>query len=269
MKLIKTKLGKHSFFYKKGDKTIGERISLRKFERFETFLMTHLSRNRGIAVDVGANIGYYSVILSGLTNKVISFEPDPISLKLLKKNITENGIKNVQVIGKAASDVVSSLTLGISKSNLGDHQIDSKEKNRIKVSIKSSTLDKIVKEKVSILKIDTQGWEPKVILGGKKMISKDLPDLFLEYWPDGYKRSSLDYKKMIKFLENKYGKIYLIDDELRLVYPVSSESLERRCHTKTGYVDLIFKKNVTWGDRWLFVKKFRLKKLIKKLIGVR
>jgi FkbM family methyltransferase len=265
MTLIRTKLGNFNFWYKKGDKTIGERISLRKFERFETYLMKNLSRGVGIAVDVGANIGYYTLILSKLTDSVVSYEPERESRKMLIKNVVENGIRNVKIIGKAVSNRKELLRLGVSEDNLGDHQINPKTNHRRIEVVKSTYLDADISERVSILKIDTQGWEPKVIIGSKKLISRYQPTIFMEFWPEGYKRSSLNYSKMISFLERKYRNIYLIDDYLEMVYPIKAETLETRCRTRKGYVDLLFKKNMNFSDRWLCIKSFRIKRFIKKM----
>ena len=50
------------------------------------------------------------------------------------------------------------------------------------------------------MKIDTQGWEPEVIEGAKKIISKNKPIMFLEYSPASYKIAKLDGQKMMKNL---------------------------------------------------------------------
>ncbi len=262
MKLVKTKLGKYSFWYRKGDKVIGERISLRKYERFETYLIKNLSRKSGVAVDIGANIGYYSLILSSLVKKVISFEPEPLNFSLLVKNIAENGILNIKTFKKAVSDKKEKLKLGLSVSNLGDHQITTSSTNRKLVSVQSTSVDFSVAEKVSIIKIDTQGWEPKVVFGARRTIERDKPTIFMEFWPDGYARSGLDYMKMVKFLEGIYGKIYLIDDRLNLVYSVSKYDLVEKCKNDKGYVDLLFKDSLSLSDIWVCVKKFRLRRYL-------
>ncbi len=263
MKLIRTKLGDKIFFFRKGDKTVGERIALRKFEKFETYLMKRLAKNANTVVDVGANIGYYTMILSKLAKKVVAFEPEPMNLVILRKNITTNKINNVDIVDMAVSDKVEALSLGLSNENYGDHQINSDEPGRQRVQINATTLDDSVKDEISIIKIDTQGWEPKVIDGAKKLIKSDHPIIFMEFWPKGYKRSSFNYLKMIDFLIKEYGQVLLIDDALGMVYPVNPKSLEYRCKTTKGYIDLIFKKDVSWADRILFVKKFRFVSLLK------
>ncbi len=267
MTLIRTRLGGYNFWFKKGDKVIGERISLRKYERFETYLFKKLSTKSGIAVDVGANIGYYSLILSKIVKKVFAFEPEPLNLKLLRKNVNDNKISNIVVVPKAASDAKKKLSLGLSSDNFGDHQISVFDKKRKVVGVESISLDSFLPEKVSILKIDTQGWEPKVVSGAREVIKRDKPTIFMEFWPDGYKRSGLDYRKMIDFLEKVYGKIYLIDDQLSLVYPISKDSLVERCNNDKGYVDLLFRDKMSLSDVWICIKKFRLRRFLRQMLN--
>ena len=60
-----------------------------------------------IALDLGANIGYHTLILSklvGKTGKVFAFEPAPENAALIRENIKINNIKNVVVIEMAVSD---------------------------------------------------------------------------------------------------------------------------------------------------------------------
>ncbi len=223
--------------------------------------MKKLSLDDGIAFDVGANIGFYSLILSKLVKKVVAFEPEPMNLKLLNKNIHENKIRNIEVIGMAVSDNTSKLHLGLSTDNFGDHQINSIDEDRKNITVESTNLDSHMSQKVALLKIDTQGWEPKVIDGAKKLIIRDKPTIFMEFWPEGYKRSGLDFTKMMNFLEEVYGKIYLIDDRLNLVYPINKDSLQKRCKSKKGYLDLLFKSNMTTTDVWICLCKFRIKKI--------
>lgn len=266
MNLRRTKLGKLTFYFKKGDKVVGERVALRKYESFESYLIGKISTGAGVAVDVGANIGYYTLMLSQRFKKVLAFEPEPDNFYLLKKNLLVNKINNAQIFQKAVSDKAGSLKLGLSKDNFGDHQIRSSEEGRRQITIKATSLDKAVKDRVSLLKIDTQGWEPKVIAGAKKIIDRDRPVIFMEFWPTGYRRAKLNYKQMMTYLDKQYGGIYLIDDYLGLVYRVKADSLVARCLTKKGYVDLLLIQNPSLADKWLFKRNFNFKHWVKKTL---
>jgi len=53
---------------------------------------------------VGANIGLHSLIMARCGFEVVSYEPDPIHVALLKRNLRHNGIKTVEVVSAAVSD---------------------------------------------------------------------------------------------------------------------------------------------------------------------
>ncbi|EQD44976.1 methyltransferase FkbM family, partial [mine drainage metagenome] len=68
-----------------------------------------------VAVDIGAQCGYYSLMLAtqvGPRGKVIAIEPRPASIELVRRNIAQNGFSNVvQVLHTAASDSRGTLTM--------------------------------------------------------------------------------------------------------------------------------------------------------------
>ena len=127
MKLLETKIfGKYRFYYLANDKYIGQRIALEKYEPYETKLILRQAKKSDVVVDVGANIGYYTVLLAdkvGKTGKVYAFEPDIISFEILKKNIEANNLKNVVAVNAGVGSKNETKMLYKSEENLGDHKL--------------------------------------------------------------------------------------------------------------------------------------------------
>ncbi|MEK7546604.1 MAG: FkbM family methyltransferase [Patescibacteria group bacterium] len=74
---------------------------------FETDLIESSVKEGNIFVDIGASIGWFTLLASrkvGTAGKVYAFEPDPRNLELLEKNIKTNNANNIIVVPKAASD---------------------------------------------------------------------------------------------------------------------------------------------------------------------
>lgn len=74
------------------------------YEPLETELAKKEVKKGNVVLDIGANIGYYTLIfakLVGEDGKVFAFEPDPTNFALLKKNVEMNGYKNVMFVQKA------------------------------------------------------------------------------------------------------------------------------------------------------------------------
>ena len=133
-----------------------------------------------IFIDVGANVGFYTLFFSGLlTNgKIFSYEADKKNFFKLKKNIKLNNFKNISCFNFGISSYDGKANLvNTSLYNEGGHYINTsknlsnnKKINAIKVH-KLDTLLKINKKKVFI-KIDVEGHEPHVLYGMIKILKK-------------------------------------------------------------------------------------------------
>lgn len=136
-----------------------------------------------IVVDVGAHIGYFTIILSeivGNDGKVIAFEPNPITYSILKKNIETNNLTNVILEQLALSNIKSEEYLSMSDLSAGT-SIHKTHPDGVKV--KTTTLDEYFKDtKINFLKIDVQGSEYNVLCGGNKVFSKK-PKCIIEIHP--------------------------------------------------------------------------------------
>lgn len=73
------------------------RIAAGNFERTEVKLFLHLLENHDAILDIGANIGFYSCLAASRGKRVISFEPSQRNLQFLYRNLSENGLINVEV----------------------------------------------------------------------------------------------------------------------------------------------------------------------------
>ena len=250
VKLVKTKLQNGmDFWYRDDDKYIGERIALQKYEEYESELILRNVNINSVVVDVGANIGYYTLLLAKVCKKVYAFEPDFDCFKILLKNIAENKLQNVVAINKAVSDKKEVRAMIKDKSNLGNSRLDIRCQISDIRKIETVKLDDEIREKVDLIKIDVQGWEPKVIMGAKKMIKKYKPILFLEF--------NGDYK-MILFLKKYYNNIFMIDYWFYILK--KDINIDR----KTGYADLFLtNKNINIWERY---KNLQWKKVIKTIL---
>ena len=96
------------------------------YEPLETEFVKKEVKKGNVVLDIGANIGYYTLIfakLVGENGKVFAFEPDPTNFALLKKNVEMNGYKNVVLVQRAVSNKTGKLKLYLCEDNPGDHRI--------------------------------------------------------------------------------------------------------------------------------------------------
>jgi FkbM family methyltransferase len=126
-----------------------------------------------IVVDVGANIGVFTVKAARQTPKgrVVAVEPAPLNLELLRENVARNGLANTVILDCALSDHEGEGQLF----SRGDYALYSMHiKADLSTSVRITTLDKLFQEQgiraCRLLKIDVEGEEFAVLRGGTQAL---------------------------------------------------------------------------------------------------
>ena len=175
-----------------------------------------------IAIDIGANIGYYTILLSklvGENGKVFAFEPDPNNFKVLKENIKLNNLKNVIIENKAVSNKNGKIHLYFSKINSGDSRVYKTLEDREKVEVNCITLDnyfKNTKIRPSFIKIDTQGYEPAIFEGMNKLIKNKNIIITAEFFPEGLKSAGFNPLHFLESLKNNGFELFDLEDNKKI-----------------------------------------------------
>jgi FkbM family methyltransferase len=129
-----------------------------------------------VFLDIGANIGYYSVLAArivGTEGEVISVEPTPATAVVLNANLKLNGLKNVTVIQKAAWNRSGYLSYYIPKGFFGWASIQKPAGNAQKLEVETFCLDDLPSiRKVNFIKIDAEGAEYQILQGATKTLDK-------------------------------------------------------------------------------------------------
>ena len=148
--------------------------SLVDFEEM-SFLM-HFLRPDDLFVDVGANIGAFTVLASGVAGaKTIAYEPGPSAFEFLQKNIWLNHLSEkatAHAIAVGAKEGMIYFTTGLGTEN---HMSENKENTAglQRVEVPMSTLDAQFRDlSPTVIKIDVEGFESDVLTGAKSVLSK-------------------------------------------------------------------------------------------------
>jgi FkbM family methyltransferase len=129
-------------------------------------------------LDLGANIGFYSVIAAariGREGRVIAFEPAPENIAILERNAQINGFGQLQVVGKACSDKAERLTLRLNPRGKGLHTIGEAGADWGRLEIDTLVLDEYFADEqfqVDFLKIDIEGAEERALRGMRRPLSR-------------------------------------------------------------------------------------------------
>jgi FkbM family methyltransferase len=161
------------------------------FEHHITEIVTRVVKEGDVAVDVGAQIGFFTLLLAkkvGPKGKVFGFEPDPDNFDLLKKNLTINAYNNVTLEQKACADQTGRGRLYLSKNDKGDGRIYDNLKGYGSLEIETITLDDyfaVHQANIDFIKIDAQGAEKRILQGMTKLLSgnKELK-MVIEFQPE-------------------------------------------------------------------------------------
>jgi FkbM family methyltransferase len=144
-------------------------------------------KNSDKFIDVGANIGYYSILASRNiknTSEIYSFEPVIETFNRLKENVKLNQIKNITLYNFALGDINKTDNIYL-REELGHNSILHKEKikdvKKQKIFIRRFDDIKKIRNNQIFLKIDVEGYELKVLSGMKKLLNDNQCTIIFEF----------------------------------------------------------------------------------------
>jgi len=192
-------------------------------------------------VDIGAMIGYYSLLfayLIGPNGKVFSFEPEPKNFTILKCNIELNQLQNVNAFRYAILERSGPANLFISAENKGDHRCFNSG-GWPSIGVESMGLDSckfLNDQQINFVKIDTQGAELKVLRGMENFLQQHKETkLMIEFAPWWLHGMGTNPKDVLMFLAEKdFAFFYANGTEIS-----ASKLLERFPITSQNFTNLI------------------------------
>jgi FkbM family methyltransferase len=221
------------------------------FEPAETALFQREVKPGDTVVDIGANIGYFTLLfarLVGETGRVYAFEPDPENFALLTKNLNVNGYQNVRAFNEAVSDANGTLHLYRSNENRGDHRIYDSGDGRAPVTVRAVRLDDRLAGDggpVHFIKMDIQGAEGLALKGMRNVLKRNSHlTLVTEFWPNGIKRSGIEPNVFLSTLQEEGFALQRIDKKsLRLIETDAEWLLNKQVYEgDMDFVNLVCRK---------------------------
>jgi len=237
-----------------GDSELCHLIYCRSFEVTERAFLNHFLRPGDVFVDVGANIGLFTLIAAscvGPKGKVVAFEPTKVTYTRLVENIRLNNLSNVSCVNLALSD--RSGHVDLIQSTDGFDAWNSLAEPTMGKTFSSERVEVVEWDRyarthnlaglVTMMKIDVEGWEQRVLAGGKEVFARpDAPVLQVEFTDAAAKAARSSCRNLYEFLQSLGYRMFLYDlCQRRLV----QESLREQY----PYVNLIAVKNPDFVSR--------------------
>lgn len=207
------------------------------WEMWLTIFMCRRVQPGMVVVDVGANFGYYTLLLADLVGPqghAFAIEPNPAATGLLRQSVALNGFAGRTSLVEAAAGRSRAARVFL-------YAPHSEFKNACivespdRVSAAAGTLQQVpqvtiddvtaTSARVDFLKIDAEGAEESIIDGMQKCLSRHKPSLILEFNAARYKNP----RGFIKKLTDVYRKIFYLDFRSKVV-PVSEDELVSQRH---------------------------------------
>lgn len=181
-----------------------------RYEIETTRLFKHLLKPGMKVVDVGAHVGYYSLLAASLVGpegRVYAFEPEPRNFELLLRNVELNGYQNIVPVNEAFSNQSGMGTLFLTALDSGRHSMYPNDlpdsgSLRIKTTTADSFLEAQGWPQINLIKIDVEGAELDVLSGMSRLLhTSSSLNLILEFNPILLKNAGID---PFRFLKNPF-----------------------------------------------------------------
>lgn len=169
----------------------------------QTKLLARHLKPTDTVLDIGANLGYFTVVAARLARDgvVHAFEPDPDNFALLRRNCALNGCRNVVLHNVALSNRAGAASLHQSGYNMGDHRLAPINNPASDATIALSPGDALLAAlpRVDVIKCDTQGSEADVLDGLTQLIGRSTPKplMLIEFEPLGLVAMGRSYRELL------------------------------------------------------------------------
>ena len=197
-------------------------------------------------VEVGANIGYYTVTMAlhvGAEGHVTAFEGNPRMVDLVQRSARINGVQDrVRLIGKAAMDAPGEITFVTSRSNSGGGYVSDWPEFRpyedgVSTTVEAVRLDDMDCGHVDMIRIDAEGTEPFILRGAAGMLAAHPDIVVVMEWSVIQMVSRTSVPDFIDWLAGMGFRFWRID-KVGAFAPVSAEDM-----LTLGHCDVLASRN--------------------------
>jgi len=194
------------------------------YEPVETILINNLLKPDHVAIDIGAHIGYFTIMMAKLCKQVIAFEAEPRNAAILEQNIKSNNLTNVIRQCVAVGDHYGWIQLYLCNDNSGMHRIyPSVLCTDISISVPIIPLDSTY-HKIDFIKMDIEGSELGALKGMEALLKINHPKMIMEFYPLAIEEYGASPREVYDFLKGLDYDIKLIP---KISIPITFEELDK------------------------------------------
>jgi len=185
------------------------------YEKEVESILSHLITEDTTFVDVGANVGYFTILASELARTVYAFEPVPAAFERLSKNVSLNDLKNVLAFQCAVSKERTKLRLFESRISPGHDSTVKRFEHDKSFFVDAVTLDETIEPSAGnvVMKVDVEGSEMDVLLGASRLIRSGRVSAIVVEWARGIYSHITDLSERFA-LYSSLGTVEVLDERV-------------------------------------------------------
>jgi FkbM family methyltransferase len=226
----KIQIGPATMYLDPCDPVVSGALTLRVYEPSEQAFFAKYLRGDMILVDIGANMGLYTVVSMhhlDAGGRIVAFEPFPASYEILQKNVAANqtdgrACPRVDVFNLAATPESAKMDLRLNPENRADNRMyrgsyQGKLEDWDTLPVEGRPVDDVLAElgiqEVNFVKIDIQGYEQNAISGFRKTLARSQNVILLsEFWPKGLQESGGSATEYLQMLTDLGFSLYTLNE---------------------------------------------------------
>jgi FkbM family methyltransferase len=233
------------------DPVLSPAVALGVYENYERELFRQFCRPGGTVLDIGANVGLYTVAAASLvggTGTVIAIEPHPESFRQMQKTIQANGLTQVRAYNVAAGDRKRPINLFLTDDNQADSRVYDAGRGRRKITVQMVDIDGLLADlgiaSVQLIKMDIQGAESLALQGLlRTLAASQQVVIFTEFWPWGIEQTGASAADFLRQLAADGFRFRAIDESRRRLEHINDiEELIAR-HAQLQYPGANFRRS--------------------------
>jgi FkbM family methyltransferase len=211
------------------DQGVGSGVLLGVFEPFSTELFARCIRASMTVVDVGANVGYYSLLaarLVGTTGRVFAIEANPTTYSMLLQNIAVNDYHKIIPVNRCVSNLSGQARFRIDRAVAGESGMlpRCETEREDTITVDTGTLDDLLPDcTADVLKIDIEGAEGLALMGASRLLRNCRPQIFMEFVPALLTKMGTPPADVLGKIKQHGYSIYLINEKSHTLQTIVDE----------------------------------------------
>ena len=223
-------------------------LILNRYEPTTTWLIKNIIKSGYNVIDIGANIGYFTLLLAKLVGTrgiVYSIEPEPRNFLLLRRNIQLNDYRNVILEKKAISNKKGEISFLLSTESCPRITLESNLNNENMIFVETIPLDNYFQENIDInfIKMDIEGAEYHAVKGMSNLIEQNKTlTMVSEFYPELLRMLEVEPSEYLELLSSHGFHFYNINEYKKKVERTNKKELLRIYDEKRPFTNLYLKR---------------------------